>query len=95
MNIIFIDTTSNEEITVALIMNGKQFEKKAKVGRDRPQMVLPLLDQLLKENTLSLKDIDEIEVREGPGSFTGIRVGFSIGNALGYSLGVPVNGKKA
>jgi len=38
--------------------------------------------------------LDGIEVEAGPGSFTGIRVGVAIANALGFSLGVPVNGKK-
>jgi len=35
-----------------------------------------------------------IEVETGPGSFTGLRVGVSVANALGFALGVPVNGKK-
>mgnify|MGYP001565622427 CR=1 FL=1 len=40
------------------------------------------------------KILDGIEVETGPGSFTGLRVGVSVANALGYSLGIPVNGKK-
>ena len=38
--------------------------------------------------------LEGIEVETGPGSFTGLRVGVSVANALGYSLGIPVNGKK-
>ncbi|MFH1536127.1 MAG: hypothetical protein ABIC96_03620 [Patescibacteria group bacterium] len=35
-----------------------------------------------------------IEVETGPGSFTGLRVGVSVANALGFALNIPVNGKK-
>lgn len=38
--------------------------------------------------------LEGIEVETGPGSFTGLRVGVSVANALGYVLGIPVNGKK-
>ncbi|MDD5147084.1 MAG: hypothetical protein PHV63_00840 [Candidatus Daviesbacteria bacterium] len=40
------------------------------------------------------KDLDGIEVETGPGSFTGLRVGVSVANALGFALEIPVNGKK-
>ena len=35
-----------------------------------------------------------IEVFKGPGSFTGLRVGVAIANALGAAMDIPVNGKK-
>jgi len=38
--------------------------------------------------------LEGIEVETGPGSFTGLRVGVSVANALGFSLGISVNGKK-
>jgi len=34
--------------------------------------------------------IDRVAVYEGPGSFTGLRIGISVANALGYGLGIPV-----
>jgi tRNA threonylcarbamoyladenosine biosynthesis protein TsaB len=43
---------------------------------------------------LKFKDLAKIQVKTGPGSFTGLRVGVSTANALGFSLGIPVNGKK-
>ena len=38
--------------------------------------------------------LEGVEVETGPGSFTGLRVGVSIANTLGFALGIPVNGKK-
>jgi tRNA threonylcarbamoyladenosine biosynthesis protein TsaB len=57
-------------------------------------VVLILIDKLLREYGLRIKDITRIEVNLGPGSFTGVRVGASVANALGFSLKIPVNGKK-
>ena len=41
-----------------------------------------------------METFDGIEVETGPGSFTGIRIGVAVANALAYSLGIPVNGRK-
>lgn len=58
-------------------------------------MLLPVIELMLREHSLTLGDITDIEVATGPGSFTGLRVGTAIANALGYLLDIPVNGKKA
>jgi len=94
MNVLFIDTSSNKEITVSLTIEEKEYTKKKTIGIQKAQIVLPLIDQLLTEYTLKLSDITSINVHTGPGSFTGIRVGVSIANALGFALGIPINGKK-
>ena len=86
---LFIDTSNREKIVVGV--GDKRFETKAKEGVS--QRLLPFIDEVLKKEKLSLKDIKGIEVETGPGSFTGLRVGVSVANALGWSLGIPVNGK--
>lgn len=52
--------------------------------------ILEKINDLLTENELSLQDVGKVGVYEGPGSFTGLRIGVSTANSLGYSLGVPV-----
>ncbi|MCH7730755.1 tRNA (adenosine(37)-N6)-threonylcarbamoyltransferase complex dimerization subunit type 1 TsaB [Patescibacteria group bacterium] len=94
---LFIDTSSSEKIVVGL--DDKRFETKAR--QEKSQKLLPFIDELLSSKgrsasgrkKLTLKDITEIEVNTGPGSFTGLRVGVSVANALGWALGVTVNGK--
>ena len=39
-----------------------------------------------------LSDIDGIVVYKGPGSFTGLRIGISVANALAYGLNIPIVG---
>ncbi len=92
-NILYIDTTDNQKVTVSINQNVKKtLTVSAKLLK--AQAVLPAIEKLLKKNKLTLKDLTEIKVNTGPGSYTGIRVGLSVANALAYSLGILVNGKK-
>ncbi len=94
MNILKIDTTNNKETVISLVVNENEIIKKRELDIHKPQQSLPLINEILIENKLTLKDLDEIKVNTGPGSFTGIRVGVSIANALSFFLKIPVNGKK-
>lgn len=94
MNILHIDTSSNKEIQVALEIDGKKNIIKEAIGEKKAQVVLPMIDKLLKKNSLTVRDLNEVTVNTGPGSFTGLRVGIAIANALGFVLQMPVNGKK-
>lgn len=90
---LFIDTSERSEVKVAIVFKDKVYKKIAK--NTQSQNVLQLIDKLLREKKFKLRDIKEIEVKKGPGSFTGLRVGVSVANALGFALKIPVNGKKA
>ncbi|HSX40961.1 MAG TPA: tRNA (adenosine(37)-N6)-threonylcarbamoyltransferase complex dimerization subunit type 1 TsaB [Candidatus Saccharimonadales bacterium] len=92
--VLFIDTSNNEVINVGLEIDGKMDLVKQKITKQKAQVVLPLIDKLLKKHGLEIREIGEIRVVEGPGSYTGLRVGISIANALSYALKIPVNGKK-
>lgn len=86
-----IDTVDTE-IKVSLIINGKKYNLKKKF--QKAQVLLSLIDEVLKKHNLSPKDINEIKVNTGPGSFTGLRVGISIANTLGRFLKIPINNRK-
>jgi tRNA threonylcarbamoyl adenosine modification protein YeaZ len=87
---LLIDTSDSQKTIVGL--DGKILEKES--GPDKSQQVLSLIDKILKENRKILRDITEIEVNLGPGSFTGLKIGAAVANALGFALDVPVNGKR-
>lgn len=48
------------------------------------------LKQLLDEQSLTLNSLNGLICYEGPGSFTGLRIGLSAANALAYSLNIPI-----
>jgi len=93
--ILFIDTSEIYTAKVAVEIDGKRHEKISESKVLKSQMVLPMIEEILKEQNVSLHDITEIMVATGPGSFTGLRVGATVANALSYLLDIPVNGKKA
>lgn len=94
MNVLLIDTSSNKEIIVGLRIGKKEYQNKQEIGSQKAQAVLPLIDKLLRKHKLKTSDIDKIEANIGPGSFTGLRVGISVANALSFALKIPVNKKK-
>lgn len=87
---LYIDTSSNQRTIVRL--GDKELSRSSRVWHS--QVVLPMIATMLRRQGATLSDITEIEVNPGPGSYTGLRVGVSIANALGYALKIPVNGKR-
>lgn len=54
--------------------------------------LMPAIELLFKNVGLSVKDIDAVAVVNGPGSYTGLRIGVSAAKAIAYSAEVPVIG---
>ncbi len=92
MNVLSIDTSRNNLVRVAIDCDTEHFEKEheQKFGS---QVLMGLIEDTLKAAGVEYSDLNEIVVATGPGSYTGLRVGAAVGNALAYSLGIPVNGK--
>jgi tRNA threonylcarbamoyladenosine biosynthesis protein TsaB len=51
------------------------------------------IEAVLNSNDLELSDIEGIVVYQGPGSFTGLRIGLTVANTLSYALSVPISGQ--
>lgn len=94
MNTLILDTADNKKITIGLIINGKKDIQTEKITSNKTQIILPMIDKILKKHSLKPEDLSEIQVNLGPGSFTGLRVGITIANALSFVLKIPINGKK-
>ena len=81
---LFIDT-SLSDVSIALVKDNKLIsEIKNSIPGEHSVYVTKYIDDVLKECNLSPKDIDEIIVVNGPGSFTGIRIGVTIAKIFAY-----------
>ena len=90
--ILKLKTTDPKTILVELFENDKKIDALSKNQIIGSQVLLPMINQILKKHEKKLGDVTSIEVGTGPGSFTGTRVGVAVANALGFSLNIPVNG---
>lgn len=48
------------------------------------------IDEILKKNSMSPADLSAIAVSEGPGSYTGLRIGVSVAKGMCYALSIPL-----
>ncbi|NLI55237.1 MAG: tRNA (adenosine(37)-N6)-threonylcarbamoyltransferase complex dimerization subunit type 1 TsaB [Clostridiales bacterium] len=89
-----IDTTA-AVATAALYRDGALVaEREADATKKHAETALPLIDALLEECGVPISQIDLFAVDIGPGSFTGVRIGVSLVNALAFATGrqiVPVD----
>ena len=80
----FIDT-SLSDVSIALIKDGKLLSKINNcIPGEHSIYVTKYIDDILKESNISPKDVNEIIVVNGPGSFTGIRIGVTIAKIFAY-----------
>lgn len=92
--VLLVNTSSNKEIELEVQINGKKRSVKKALTQQKREVILNLIDQLLKENGISIYDLTAINVNTGPGSFTGLRVGIAIANTISSYLQIPINDKK-
>ena len=92
MKILAVDTSS--KLCSAAILEDTNLIKKIELdnGLTHSETLMPLIQQLLNECSLSLNNIDLLVSDVGPGSFTGIRIGVSSCKAFSDSLNIPCVG---
>ena len=79
--------TSTSNLTVSIINNQEVIYKyQETILSDMSSKLLPIIDNGLKELDLKLGNIDKIFVVNGPGSFTGIRVGVTVAKTIAWAL---------
>lgn len=90
--ILYLNTQDKKVVSVALKKDKKELVQLTEENQYGSQLLMPLIVKLLKKSRVEFKDLTGIEVKGGPGSFTGLRVGASVAQALGFALNIPVNG---
>lgn len=86
MTILYIDTTTRYLYTGIVHDNTLLKEVKEDFGTDLSKITLNTISEMLKSASLKPNDIDKIIVVNGPGSYTGIRIGVTIAKTFAYSL---------
>lgn len=90
MKILYIDTSSSY-LYAGIVSSGKLLcEVKKEFGHSLSEEALPSIVGLFNEQNLKAMDIDKIIVVNGPGSFTGIRIGITIAKVFAWSLNIPI-----
>ena len=83
MKILALDT-STEQCSVALMRDEIMIERCVRTPRDHADLVLGMIEEVLREGALSLRDIDGIAFGRGPGGFTGVRIGVAVAQGLAF-----------
>jgi tRNA threonylcarbamoyl adenosine modification protein YeaZ len=89
MKILAFETT-DAVASVALYLDGDVYETVIDTDRRHAESVLPAAEALLFTHGLSTADMDAFSADVGPGSFTGVRIGVCMANALGAAHQKPV-----
>ncbi|MBO5137200.1 MAG: tRNA (adenosine(37)-N6)-threonylcarbamoyltransferase complex dimerization subunit type 1 TsaB [Spirochaetaceae bacterium] len=89
MKALALDTTVSC-ITIAARNQEKTATLSLDVGMHQSERLLPAITLVLKECNLEAKDLDFVAISKGPGSFTGLRLGFSAAKALNLATNCPI-----
>lgn len=82
--------TDQPEAQLKLVTNETVFKEVTWLAhRELSDSLLLKIKALLDSANIGLQDLKSVCVFQGPGSFTGLRIGITVANTLAYSLGVP------
>lgn len=91
MNLLAIDA-STEACSVALTLNGKLYSRFELCPQSHSLVLLPMVDEVLKEAGCQLQELDGLVFGQGPGSFTGVRIGIGVAQGLAFAADLNVVG---
>ena len=84
--------TATKNCSVSISQNGKTIlcKEMAEAGYSHAEKLHVFIEESLKESKLSFNDLSAIAVSQGPGSYTGLRIGVSAAKGLGFALNLPL-----
>jgi tRNA threonylcarbamoyladenosine biosynthesis protein TsaB len=91
MKLLVLDT-STEYCSAALWLDGRVHARRVLAGQRHSSLLLPMVDELLRESAIGLRQLDGIAYGAGPGSFTGLRIACAVTQGLAFGADLPVVG---
>lgn len=91
MKFLVLDT-STEWCSAALWLDGCIQARRVLAEQRHSSLLLPMVDALLRESSLTLRQLDGIGYGAGPGSFTGLRIACAVTQGLAFGADLPVVG---
>jgi tRNA threonylcarbamoyladenosine biosynthesis protein TsaB len=84
--------TATRNCSVALARNGTTIALReiAEEGYSHAEKLHVFIEELISESQITFKDLSAIAVSQGPGSYTGLRIGVSSAKGLCFALNVPL-----
>ena len=89
MNILAIECT-HAALSVAVMNAGVVSEARSADWKKAAETLVPLIEEVMAESALNLKQLDCIAISSGPGSFTALRIGMAVAKGVAYGLGIPL-----
>ena len=91
MTLILSIESSTEICSVALSENGKLLAlRESAEGQNHARLLSVFVDEIMKDLKLEFKQISAVAVSQGPGSYTGLRIGVSLAKGLCYAHQIPL-----
>ncbi|GGK00819.1 tRNA threonylcarbamoyladenosine biosynthesis protein TsaB [Lentibacillus kapialis] len=92
MNILAIDT-SNQILGAALLKDDQLVGSiMTNIKKNHSVRLMPAINQLMYDVSMTPAELDKIVVAKGPGSYTGVRIGLTTAKSMAWSLNIPVVG---
>lgn len=82
--------THDKELLICLYKDNDVLDKEVNNTMNHASKCMPIIYDVLSRNNLDVHNLNEIIVVTGPGSFTGVRIGATIGKMLAYTLNIPI-----
>lgn len=83
--------TATEHASICLSKNGKAlYQMESADQKNHGSFLQPAIQELMQKSQLSLSELDAVAVTEGPGSYTGLRVGLASAKGLCFALNKPL-----
>jgi tRNA threonylcarbamoyladenosine biosynthesis protein TsaB len=89
LNILSLETSS-EWCSAAVWLGGKTLAREELAGQRHSELILPMIDALLRDAGVELAAFNAIAFGAGPGSFTGLRIACGVAQGLAFAAGLRV-----